>query len=579
MSGPSGVNRRAQGLEPNNANEKPVESVVMPSSERRARPPGSSHASTPPLSGAGKGPRRMTSRESFFANGSTPSVRGSVQGQEEYRYPSPAARRNWAEENASRPLTGFYGTEPIGPLGPYVDAANPRYFPLGDFMAVPELLAQLIIHIPYPNWCSLASTTKTIRSTLDDRALAEVVLERYLAGVGYMRWTWGEEPLTLSLKDLGFYMQGVSMPTFLYAQRSRTFISDRDEASKEGIRGLAFSTQAYSRVVMRIRAQFEAQVDAPVLSNSSSESSIPRMNGNGSHGYKRHSPHVRNAQLLHQRPFRQPPSTLFQLGRAALLRVFVPSPDGEWLSDASILQCEAQLKRAGLSRLLRAGDVVWDVALGEEGNTGKLMWDGSYLIVRLSMASPIPSNLLAQDLDFTYSPWGDTPHYFHSLAFSPAYFHRILRTGGNGTTQNPVVNIDISPWQDQIMGNIQLVQDRAPITTYVKYFLCTNLSLTFYSSNGMHNVMQWVHRTSFILRPAVIQTNPSLRDMTLAGTRLPIPGTDLFIDPNWHGTVVVETMGTNEGVDELRRRCTMAGVHKVPSLLVFRLLRERRCVS
>lgn len=61
--------------------------------------------------------------------------------------------------------------------------------------------------------------------------------------------------------------------------------------------------------------------------------------------------------------------------------MFVPSPEGDWLSDASVLECEAELKRAGVLHCLRAGDVVWDVAVGDEGNVGRLIWDGSYLIV------------------------------------------------------------------------------------------------------------------------------------------------------------------------------------------------------
>jgi hypothetical protein len=68
--------------------------------------------------------------------------------------------------------------------------------------------------------------------------------------------------------------------------------------------------------------------------------------------------------------------------------VFVPSPDGDWLSDPSVLECEAQLKRAGVLKLLRAGDVVWDVAVGDEGNVGRLIWDGNFLIV-----SPAPHTL------------------------------------------------------------------------------------------------------------------------------------------------------------------------------------------
>lgn len=77
-------------------------------------------------------------------------------------------------------------------------------------------------------------------------------------------------------------------------------------------------------------------------------------------------------------PFQSP---LFRLRRAPLLQVFVPSPDGDWLSDESILECEAELKRAGVLHLLRAGDVVWDVAVGDEANIGRLVWDGNYLIV------------------------------------------------------------------------------------------------------------------------------------------------------------------------------------------------------
>lgn len=32
--------------------------------------------------------------------------------------------------------------------------------------------------------------------------------------------------------------------------------------------------------------------------------------------------------------------------------------------------------------ILRVGDVVWDAAVGDEGNVGRMVWDGNYLIVR-----------------------------------------------------------------------------------------------------------------------------------------------------------------------------------------------------
>ena len=44
---------------------------------------------------------------------------------------------------------------------------------------------------------------------------------------------------------------------------------------------------------------------------------------------------------------------------------------------------EQELKRAGVTHLLRAGDVVWDTAVGDEGNLGRLLWDGNYLIVSI----------------------------------------------------------------------------------------------------------------------------------------------------------------------------------------------------
>lgn len=77
-------------------------------------------------------------------------------------------------------------------------------------------------------------------------------------------------------------------------------------------------------------------------------------------------------------------SPLFRLRRAPLLRVFVPSPEGDWLSDKSVLDCEAECKKAGVLHLMRPGDVVWDIAAGDEGNVGRLVYDGKYLLVSLS---------------------------------------------------------------------------------------------------------------------------------------------------------------------------------------------------
>ena len=63
------------------------------------------------------------------------------------------------------------------------------------------------------------------------------------------------------------------------------------------------------------------------------------------------------------------------------MRVFVANPEGSWLTDDNAIECEKELKRAGVTPLMRVGDVVWDTAVGDEGNIGRLVWDGNYLIV------------------------------------------------------------------------------------------------------------------------------------------------------------------------------------------------------
>ena len=46
-------------------------------------------------------------------------------------------------------------------------------------------------------------------------------------------------------------------------------------------------------------------------------------------------------------------------------------------------ECEEECKRAGVFHLIRVEDVVCDVAVGDEGNVGRFVWDGSYFIVSL----------------------------------------------------------------------------------------------------------------------------------------------------------------------------------------------------
>jgi hypothetical protein len=221
-------------------------------------------------------------------------------------------------------------------------------------------------------------------------------------------------------------MRGVSTPTHQYARVAESYLQSRkggwttdDQASTfaSAASDLRASSRAYTRVVLRLRAQAETEANALAIATSDPirVANVPKANGyetppqsRTSRGSSRapspspsifaRSHHSRSRQSRSHSPnqnqtnstvrpvvvasggptFRSP---LFRLQRAPLLRVFVPSPDGDWLSDASVLECEAELRRSGALGMLRAGDIVWDVAVGDEGNVGRMVWDGGYLIV------------------------------------------------------------------------------------------------------------------------------------------------------------------------------------------------------
>ncbi|KAF8220840.1 hypothetical protein L208DRAFT_1416054 [Tricholoma matsutake] len=440
------------------------------------------------------------------------------------------------------------------------------------FLSDPHLLWCLLPLLSFYDWCLVLSLSRVIRYTLVQHPqLRETALERFLKPVGYTRWAWEEpDPLSLSLQDLSDYMRGVSTPTHEYARVAGLYVHSlsvhpnlRDETLNDMVNYMGASCRAYTRVVLRIRAQAEKEASMVRTKGNfrttyspPSRTSSPTMSSfshsNNSHISGGHVPSSPNSAV------NALSSPLFRLSRAPLLRVFVPSPDGDWLSDKSVLACEAECRGAGVTPLMRIGDVVWDVAVGDEGNIGRLVWDGSYLI----------------DLDYTYSPIGDLPKYMPTLAFPPSYFHRVIRMGAEST--NPIAHIDLRPWGEEIAHNLQLLQDRVRTET---------------PQGTYHNVVRWVNRSSFVIRPPHRGTmwSPSQKNYHSApvSPRIPIPeSSGLFVDPGWYGTIVVETEGTNEALADLQDRCGPGafpprpqGVNGRPinrdQKKVFRILREK----
>jgi hypothetical protein len=362
--------------------------------------------------------------------------------------PPPASPEEYSRARARRRGTWLEKSVPAD-IAELAEETKPTFYPLLQHLQNRELLTELLTHLSFCEWLILwGGVSKVIRQALDsDPALCDVALERYLGTVGYARWSWSNpEPIRMTLAEMRAYMRGVSKPVHVYAQASFSILSSPpSEENAWLIHDMKKETRAFNRIVIRLRAQAEADVEQNAVrrKRSSGQAQPPQRQNNGpplswsagkaqGQGGRHRSASRQSSRApsptnsmwsqgasqvhlpLGATPAAGFKSPLFRLRRAPLLRVFVPSPEGDWLSDAGVLECETELRKAGILPLLRVGDVVWDTALGDEGNAGRLVWDGRYLIVRHAFLKvPITSHLG----DVTYRTL-TTP--FHKSAI----FHR-----------------------------------------------------------------------------------------------------------------------------------------------------------
>lgn len=191
-------------------------------------------------------------------------------------------------------------------------------------------------------------------------------------------------------------------------------------------------------------------------------------------------------------------------GRAAMFRVWVPCRDGMWLSDEEIARCERELFLAGVWSFLKRGDIVWNVAMGERGNSGKLIFDGRYL----------------RDLSFAFDRIGHLPSWLNLFLYPPGYYHNIIRT----STNSPVIYLDILPWREQIVSSLRLVQDQVESVS---------------AAGARYRIAKWLYRSV-----AHVQAGQIVSDVGLQ-----------CCDENWAGKIVFETEGTSEHAKDFLARC------------------------
>ena len=118
--------------------------------------------------------------------------------------------------------------------------------------------------------------------------------------------------------------------------------------------------------------------------------------------------------------------------------------------------------------------------------------------------------------------------------------------------------------------------------------------LDYRPHGALHDVVRWVHRSTFTIRPPVPPSSQGQPQARSRNVRVPIPNVEgFYVDPGWYGKVVLESEGTNEGLADLQARCgpgafppraetlatKMRNEKEKENRRVWRILREKRYVS
>jgi hypothetical protein len=101
-------------------------------------------------------------------------------------------------------------------LDPTLKKDPPEPATMPRLLLDPQILACLLQYLSFFEWCILLSLSKEIRSALvRNSALRETALERFLKTIGYSRWSWDDEPLSLSLQVGARCLHSGSTLTFI----------------------------------------------------------------------------------------------------------------------------------------------------------------------------------------------------------------------------------------------------------------------------------------------------------------------------------------------------------------------------
>ncbi|PWN22488.1 hypothetical protein BCV69DRAFT_281480 [Microstroma glucosiphilum] len=425
----------------------------------------------------------------------------------------------------------------------------------------PDVLERIVSHLDCADVKALRQTCSEVRTALDTDASREVILRRFLYPVGYQTWqdiktthtrTSSDvsaassassapppklpalperDPLPITFQDVeGFFLATEVFPE--YALVGADWLSLPHEMDARVPRLARATTRAYSRVLTRLRLQPSYKVPSPPPSQppASSAGSIHSVSGASSPTAGKAPTGLASSPLMSMNMFsptlsangrispaaslstQQQPVGLpgpaiaspWKPGRVAVYRVWVPCRDRVWLSDEEIAKCERELFLASVWPLLRRGDIIRNTAMVDEGNVGKLIFDGRFL----------------RDLSFAFDPIGHIPSWLNLLLYPPAYYHNVIKS----STASPILYLDILPWREQIISSLRLVQDQVETT----------------APNGLrYRIAKWLYRTTANVKASQIISEEGFQ----------------CVDEGWEGKLFFETEGTSEHAKDLVLRC------------------------
>lgn len=388
----------------------------------------------------------------------------------------------------------------------------------------PDVLDRIVSHLDCADVKALRQTNKEVRFALDHLEGREIVLRRFLDPVGYKTWKApsihgspgrpDKDPLPLNFSDVEAFVLAAEVSPE-YAQVSVDWLRFPHEMDPRVPRLARASTRAYSRVLSRLRSQPGYRAPVAATASAMTPRSASPISASGTASPRGGNSHFSLSPNVSQGPFsfssatawapQQQLLTPWKPGRAALYRVWVPTSNTVWQTDAEVARCERELFLAGVWSFLKRGDIVWNVAMGDDGgNVGRMIFDGQYL----------------RDLSFHFDRAGHLPSWLNMFLYSPGYYHNVVRSSSN----NPVVYLDILPWREQIMSSLRLVQDQVETTS---------------AAGARYRIAKWLYRAVAHVKAGQIISDEGV----------------VCADEGWEGRIVFETEGTSEHAKDLVARC------------------------